>query len=664
MSRRNWLLFAAMCVIWGIPYLLIRVAVRDISPPALVFARTGIAVLMLLPIALWRRELFPAFRRWRPLLAYTLVELTIPWLLLSDAETKLSSSLTGLLVAAVPLAGVIMVQFIGGGDQMSRSTLVGLLMGIVGVGALVGLDLGTLDAFALLEVAGVVLGYALGPIILSRSLSDLPAMGVVTASLVITAVIYLPFALADPPTRLTGGAVASVLVLASVCTALAFLLFFALIAGIGPARATVITYVNPAVAVLLGVIALDEAFTVGMAVGFPLILIGSILGARRRASGRARGVRGTVGRLGVGGSAQPSAPSRRICDAMDAQRRPPVTLSTHRACLLTVRIAAAGAKLPAHARRVTESLMRFGRTSASRTAEELDASAASPTPDPPAARPLRAVTPVRPPGEDAVADPDAAEPTDRRGPPCRPAPGADRRHARRPAPAQRGAAPRSAGRGPRAAAGLWQAARRAAGRARTHRRARARRRRVAAERHPARRPQRQVAGPRGRRAALRDHRPQPRASSRWRSAPTASWTSPCPTLSPGLGEDLEKAIGKKVRLLLGTPGRDQARDRQDLSRTDRRRQRGPAVRGDVRRARRSSSCADVSAGASGEAPVVKVVNMIITQALRDRASDVHIEPQDGRVRVRFRIDGALHDVLELPARWRPPSSAASRSSAA
>jgi drug/metabolite transporter (DMT)-like permease len=166
---------------------------------------------------------------------------------------------------------------------MTRSTLVGLLMGIVGVGALVGLDLGTLDALALVEVGVVVLGYALGPIILSRHLADLPVIGVVTASLLITAVIYLPVALTDRAPRLTGEGVASVLVLASVCTAVAFLIFFALIAGIGPARATVITYVNPAVAVLLGVIALDEPLTFGMAVGFPLILIGSILGARRRA---------------------------------------------------------------------------------------------------------------------------------------------------------------------------------------------------------------------------------------------------------------------------------------------------------------------------------------------------------------------------------------------
>jgi drug/metabolite transporter (DMT)-like permease len=283
MTRRNWLLFAAMCIIWGIPYLLIRVAVRDVPPPDLVFARTGIAVLGLLPIALRRRELAPVLRRWRPLLAFTIAEVAAPWLLLSDAETKLSSSLTGLLIAAVPLAGVVMLRIIGGQEPIQRSTLVGLLMGLLGVAALVGLDVHELNGFGLLEIALVVLGYALGPIILSRTLSDLPSIGVITASLSITTLLYLPLVLIDPPRRLTGGSIASVLVLAVVCTAAAFILFFALIAAIGPARAVVITYVNPAVAVLLGVVALGEKFTVGMAVGFPLILAGSILGARRRA---------------------------------------------------------------------------------------------------------------------------------------------------------------------------------------------------------------------------------------------------------------------------------------------------------------------------------------------------------------------------------------------
>lgn len=282
MTRRNWMLFAAMCVIWGIPYLLIRVAVRDMSPACLVFARTGIAALLLLPLALRRRALGPVFRRWRPLVAYTVVELGIPWLLLSDAETKLSSSLSGLLVAAVPLTGVAVLALLRSGEHLGRTRLAGLLVGLVGVAALVGLDFGHIDGFVLAEVAVVVVGYAVGPIILSRSLSDLPIIGVVTASLLLTALVYLPIAALNPPRRYTAVGVGSVLGLAVVCTALAFIVFFALIAGIGPSRALVITYVNPAVALGLGVAVLGEPFTVGMAVGFPLILAGSVLAARRR----------------------------------------------------------------------------------------------------------------------------------------------------------------------------------------------------------------------------------------------------------------------------------------------------------------------------------------------------------------------------------------------
>ncbi|MGI9092466.1 MAG: DMT family transporter [Mycobacteriales bacterium] len=281
MSRRAWALFVAMCVIWGIPYLLIRVAVRDLSPGTLVFARTGLGALLLLPVALSRRALWPALRRWRPMLAYTVVEVAVPWLLLSDAETKLSSSLTGLLVAAVPLVGVLIARLLRSDDAVDRWRVAGLALGIVGVAALLGLDIGQVHALPIVEMGVVTVGYAVGPVILTRRLSDLPAIGVVTASLAITALAYLPVAILDPPHRLPATAIASVASLALFCTAVAFLVFFALIAEIGPARATVITYVNPAVAILLGVLLLGEDFTTGMAVGFPLILAGSVLAARR-----------------------------------------------------------------------------------------------------------------------------------------------------------------------------------------------------------------------------------------------------------------------------------------------------------------------------------------------------------------------------------------------
>ncbi|HET7044763.1 MAG TPA: EamA family transporter [Gaiellaceae bacterium] len=276
MTRRGWLLFASMCVIWGIPYLLIRVAVRDLSPAMLVLGRTGVGALLLLPLAAARGEVAPVLRRWRGVLLFSAVEIAVPWLLLSDAEVRLSSSLTGLLIAAVPLVGALIVR-----ERLGPASAAGLALGVVGVGALVGLDVGGANARSLAEIAVVVVCYAAGPIVLARYLSDLPSLGVIAVSLGAAALVYVPLGALSAPAELPSGKVlASVLGLAVVCTALAFLVFFALIAEIGPVRATVITYVNPAVAALLGVAVLGETFTAGMGVGFALILAGSLLATR------------------------------------------------------------------------------------------------------------------------------------------------------------------------------------------------------------------------------------------------------------------------------------------------------------------------------------------------------------------------------------------------
>jgi drug/metabolite transporter (DMT)-like permease len=289
MTRRGWLLFAAMAVIWGIPYLLIKIAVGEITPATLVFLRTAVGATLLLPIATARGGLKPLLPYWRWVLAYTIVEVSLPWFLLSDAERRLSSSLTGLLIAAVPLIGAVVTWLSRGDDRLDLRRIGGLVIGLVGVGALVGLDVSFRDLGAVGEVALVALGYATGPIIVSRRLPSVPAIGVVAASLVLTAVVYAPLALTQLPARLPSPRVwLAVAILAVVCTALAFLLFFALIGEVGPVRATVITYFNPAVALLLGVTLLREPFTVGAVVGFSLILIGSLL-ATRRASGLAAG---------------------------------------------------------------------------------------------------------------------------------------------------------------------------------------------------------------------------------------------------------------------------------------------------------------------------------------------------------------------------------------
>jgi drug/metabolite transporter (DMT)-like permease len=280
MSRRGWLLFSAMSVIWGIPYLLIKVAVAELAPATLVLARVSVAALVLLPITVRRRELVPVLRRWRPLFAYTAVELCIPWYFLAFAEQTLSSSLTGLLLATVPLVSAILVLSTGQ-EHLGARRVVGLIVGFAGVAALVGLDFhGNLLAVGAVGVVAV--GYALGPIILARHLSDLPDLGVVAASLLVSAVVYLPFGVAQAPAGMPSApVVAAVVTLGVVCTALAFVLFFRLIAEVGPARATVITYVNPAVALVLGVLVLDESFTVVTALGFALILVGSVLGTGR-----------------------------------------------------------------------------------------------------------------------------------------------------------------------------------------------------------------------------------------------------------------------------------------------------------------------------------------------------------------------------------------------
>jgi drug/metabolite transporter (DMT)-like permease len=280
-SKRGWVLFAAMCVIWGIPYLMIRVAVREVSPSALVLLRTALAALILLPLAATRGELAPLRGRLQPLAAFAGVEIAVPWIALGSAEQRLSSSLTGLLIAAVPLVGVVIAVTTGTRERPGRQNLGGLLIGIVGVGAIVGLDVRGASATALAELALVAVCYAVGPAILQRWLSDLPSLGVIAASLGLVALVYVPIAAFSFPTQVPrASVVASIVGLAVVCTALAFVLFFELIAEAGPVRATVITYINPAVAAVLGVTVLSERLTAGMGIGFALVLVGSVLATR------------------------------------------------------------------------------------------------------------------------------------------------------------------------------------------------------------------------------------------------------------------------------------------------------------------------------------------------------------------------------------------------
>jgi drug/metabolite transporter (DMT)-like permease len=278
-SRRGWLLFAGLALIWGIPYLLIRVAVAELAPPVLVFGRTAIGAAILLPVVLRRGHLAALRARWRPILAFTVAEVAVPWLFLSDAERKLSSSAAGLLVACVPLVGALVSRLTGGREApLGARGLAGLVLGLGGVAALVGLDVSVRDGWALAEMALVVLGYAIGPLVVARALTDLPSLEVVAVSLALAALGYAPAAALTLPAHLPGPAtLGAVAVLGVVCTAAAFVMFFELIAEVGPVRATVVAYLNPAVAVAAGVGLLGEPLTAGTVLGFVLILAGSWL---------------------------------------------------------------------------------------------------------------------------------------------------------------------------------------------------------------------------------------------------------------------------------------------------------------------------------------------------------------------------------------------------
>lgn len=283
MTARGWWLFAAMAVLWGIPYLFIKEAVDSFSPAAIVAGRTLLGALVLLPIALHRKALRPALKAWPWVLAFGAIEMAGPFLLLGHAEMTLPSGLTGLLVATVPLFAAI-IGFIGGDKAVLKPMrVVGLLVGFAGVAVIVagpGLDLHGVDGLiAVGEVLLVAFLYAIPPFIVATKLRDVPSLGSITLSLGVVGIAYLPFAFLTQHEVPTVRSTVSLVALGILCTAVAFIAFFALIREVGPVRAPLFTYVNPVVAVLLGVIILGEQLSLGLLIGFPLVILGCWLAA-------------------------------------------------------------------------------------------------------------------------------------------------------------------------------------------------------------------------------------------------------------------------------------------------------------------------------------------------------------------------------------------------
>ncbi len=270
-----------MAVFWGIPYLLIRVAVRHLDPGVLVLGRTLPAGLLLLPIVLWRRELPLLMKNFAWIAIFGVVEFGVPWYLMATAEKHLTSSLTSLLICAVPLFSVLAQRFMNNEGQISARRYVGLGLGALGVASLVGLDLkgGSLTWIGLMMI--ICVGYTVGPIILATKLSHVPGVVVVAGASLFVGVCWLPWSTYHWPSSISTETLNCVAVLSVVCTAGAFLTFFELVKEVGATRATVVPYVNTAIAVVLGIVGLHEPLTVGIVVGFPLVLIGSIFATSR-----------------------------------------------------------------------------------------------------------------------------------------------------------------------------------------------------------------------------------------------------------------------------------------------------------------------------------------------------------------------------------------------
>ena len=283
MTARGWFLFSLMGVVWGIPYLMIKVAVDEVSPSGVVFARCAVGALLLLPFALRQAGLARNLRtHWKPMLAFAVIEIVGPWYTLTDAERHLSSSTAGLLIAGVPIVGVLLSRAFGRAESLGPRRIAGLALGLGGVAVLTLPHLTGGDALSLAEVLVTVVGYATAPLIADRHLKDVPTLHLITPCLALAALVYAPAAIASRPAALPSPeTLAALAALGVVCTAVAFAAFLELIKEAGPIRASVITYVNPAVAVAAGAFFLDEALTATVVAAFLLILTGSVLANAR-----------------------------------------------------------------------------------------------------------------------------------------------------------------------------------------------------------------------------------------------------------------------------------------------------------------------------------------------------------------------------------------------
>lgn len=287
MSRRNLILFLLSGFLWGIPYLFIRVAVDPqdgFHPAIVVLGRVVIGALILIPIAIYDKTFFTALKNWRYIAVYALFEMVGPWILIGTAEQKISSGLAGLLVSSVPIFSTLIASRYGDKSVWQPKRLFGIAIGFLGVFLLVGIEsiTGSSDPLSILMVIAASIGYAFAVIYITRKMPEGSGVAINGIAMAMTAVFYAPALLIFWPDRaVSHEAIYSLIALGVFSTGIAFAIFFAVMAEIGPTRASLVTYMNTAFAVVLGVIILNEPLTVGIIVGLPLVLIGSYLASRR-----------------------------------------------------------------------------------------------------------------------------------------------------------------------------------------------------------------------------------------------------------------------------------------------------------------------------------------------------------------------------------------------
>lgn len=285
MNRRSWILMAVLAATWGASYLFIKVALRDVDAAQVVFLRTALGALVLLPIALRGGALPLLLARKRAAVVIAVVQVVVPFVLITVGETHIDSALAGILVASAPIFTALLAMRFDHAERSSGWGAVGILVGILGVVLLFGVDLSG-DGTSLLAGAGILgagLCYAVGAMLIKRKMAGVPPAGVVASTMSLSALMTLPFAVVHPPTSLGLDAGASLVALGALGTGLAFLIFYTLIAELGPRKASLVAYIAPGFSVIYGAALLDESITVATIGGLVLILAGSWMGAEGRA---------------------------------------------------------------------------------------------------------------------------------------------------------------------------------------------------------------------------------------------------------------------------------------------------------------------------------------------------------------------------------------------